>query len=195
MSEQVRAFFALPVREDDKPALLDAQRRMKRAAGEERHGPRWVGAEQLHVTLKFLGDVEEASISTLLAIGASRAGEHAPFDATWTEVTGFGSVDRARVLVVGLTDAEGDMARLAASIESDVEPLGVPRETRAFVPHVTLARQRQPRSARYLVQAAELEAAPAHFDELVLYRSELRREGAVYTPLGRWPFTLGREGG
>jgi 2'-5' RNA ligase len=191
----IRAFFALPVRDADRPALLDAQRRMKRAAGEGRHGPRWTSPEQLHVTLKFLGDVSEDSVQTLLAIGAQRAAEHAAFDSTWTEVTGFGSVARARVLVVGVSDPSGDMARLAADIEADVEPLGVARETRSFVPHVTLARQREPRNASYLVQAAELEAAPAHFDELVLYRSELGRAGAVYSPLGRWSFTPGREAG
>lgn len=192
MADMVRAFFALPVREADKPALLDAQRRMKRAAEESRLEPRWVAAEQLHVTLKFLGDVAAEHLPELLTLGARRAAEHGPFSPTWTEVFGFGSTRRARVLVVGVSDPDGGMAALARDVEADVEPFGVQRESRTFVPHVTLARIKRPSDATHVVESAKLEPAPAHFDELRLYRSELRREGSVYTVLGSWPLGVDR---
>ncbi len=59
--------------------------------------------------------------------------------------------------------------------------------------HVTLAHIRQPANIEPLVEKAELALGSAHFDELVLYRSELRREGSLYTPLGAWPLSLPAE--
>jgi len=187
MANPVRAFFALPVRDEDKRALLDAQRRMKRAAELTRLSPRWVAESQLHVTLKFLGDVAAEAVAQLVSIGERRALEHAAVSTTWSEMVAFGSLRRARVLVAGLDDPDARLAKLASDVEDDVEPMGVARESRAFVPHVTLARIRRPSDATSIVEAAKLEAAPVHFDELRLYQSELTREGSVYTVLGSWP--------
>lgn len=187
MAELVRAFFALPVRDDDKLPLVEAQDRMRRAASYTRINPSWVGADKLHVTLKFLGSVSSDSLDALIAAGERRAREHSIFLPSWSGVTGFGSVRRARVLVAALDDPHGRIARLVADIDDDVAPLGVERESRHFSPHVTLARIKRPTSIERLVEVAKLEPAPVRFDELRLYRSELRREGSVYTALGAWP--------
>lgn len=187
MGELVRAFFALPVRDGDKLPLVTAQDRMKRAALHTRVSPSWIGADKLHVTLKFLGHVPSDAVEALLEAGARRAREHSVFTPTWKELTGFGSVRRARVLVAALDDPHGRIERLVADLDDDVAPLGVERESRHFKPHVTLARIKRPTSIERLVEVATLEPVPVVFDELRLYRSELRREGSVYTALGAWP--------
>ena len=188
-SGSLRAFFALPVRDADKAPILDAQRRLRRALETSRLEPRFIVAEQLHITLKFLGQVSPERVPALAAIGARRAAEHAPFTPSLSHVTAFGSPRRARVIVVGFDEPDASLEKLAADIESDVEPLGIPRETRPFVPHVSLARLKRPGDASAALESAKLAPSPAHFDELRLYRSELTPAGGVYSVLGSWPLS------
>jgi RNA 2',3'-cyclic 3'-phosphodiesterase len=187
VSDTFRGFFALPVREQDKPALLDAARRMRPETGHL--SARFIVADQLHVTLKFLGQVPRKHARSLIDIARRRAAEQAPFETRWTGVIAFGGVRRARHLVVGLDDPDGRMAHLADEIESDVEPLGVARDTRDFTAHVSLARLKRPDNATRALDVAKLELAPARFDELRLYESVLTRAGGVYSVLAAFPLS------
>ena len=187
MSDSLRAFFALPVRELDKAPLVEAQRRMQRSTEIGRLEPRFIVAEQLHITLKFLGSVAADKVPELCALGARRAAEHAAFQTSFSHVTAFGSPRRARVLVVGFDPPAPGLVELASELEADVEPLGIERETRPFVPHVSLARLKRPGNAQAVLEAAKLEPSPAHFDELRLYQSVLTPAGGVYSVLASWP--------
>lgn len=151
----------------------------------------WVAPENLHVTLKFLGSVEEERLpavgGTLAAVASAVRG----FELAIAGLGAFPTVTRPRVVWAGLTAGAEPLASLAAAVEVALEPLGFAREERPFVGHVTLGRVREPRRDPGLTRA--LTAAPGRsfgrmaVDRLTLMRSDLSPRGARYTPLGSWP--------
>ena len=174
----IRVFFALPLPEAALAALSTAQERAKPAAA--RLGPKWARPEQMHVTLKFLGDQPEEVLPRLAALLASRAGAARPFDATLARVSAFGG-QRARVLVVDIETSSGVLGELARGLEDDASTLGVAGETRDFHPHVTLARFKRPGDPRAVIAAAEIEPFGVAFREACLYRSEPTPAGTRYS--------------
>jgi 2'-5' RNA ligase len=144
-----------------------------------------VREDQLHLTLKFLGDVEK-SLVPAIAEGMTRAVASADaFDWALRGTGAFPSSARPSVIWAG-ADAGDRFASLAEQIESACEPLGFPRETRPFRAHVTLARVRfrpPPALAEWLHETADAEFGPQRAEEVVLFRSELGPGGSVYTPV------------
>ena len=189
MTERIRAFFALPVPDQALETLLEVQERMKRRAGRSRLHPRWTTREQLHVTLKFLGSIDDEHVpalsSALEQLGASTPASRTRLDA----LGAFGSVRRARVLVAHVADEDGIIAALAERLELVAEEIGVPPETRDFRAHVTLARIKRPGDASDLIEAAGFEPIELCFDELRLYRSVLKPTGSEYSVLARATLT------
>jgi 2'-5' RNA ligase len=151
----------------------------------------WVPVENMHLTLAFLGAVDEQRVGEVSsALGRSVEGI-ADVPAHLDGVGAFPSARRARVLWAGLSDPVGGLAGLAESVLSSLEGVGFPRERRAFHPHVTLARLRQPRA----VSLDGLEPAPIALvvDRIVLYESRLGRPHATYEARATFPF--GRSAG
>lgn len=189
MSERIRAFFALPVPEQAIEALVAVQERMKRRARGSRLHPRWTTREQLHVTLEFLGWIDEEHVP-LLSSAVEQLGASTPaVDTRIDELGAFGSVRRARVLVAHVADETGIIAALAQRLEVVAGEVGVPPETRDFRAHVTLARIKRPGDASDLIEAAEFEPIELCFDELRLYRSVLEPTGSKYSVLARAALT------
>lgn len=148
----------------------------------------WEKPEKLHVTLKFLGDVEHARVDALSGASARAVANIEPFDLTIEEPGTFPPHGQPRVLWLGIVDASGRLALMQRSLETECAAVGFPRESRAFKPHLTLARVRSPHGAHELAAAhRELPFAPQRFtvSELVLMRSELGPGGSRYTPLSR----------
>jgi len=181
MSDPLRLFFALPLPAAALEPLLAAQARAKPVAS--RLSPRWTTPEQMHHTLKFLGPMPAEALPRLQEITAARAAAATPFEATLARVLAFGGERRARVLVVELTTESPVLAELAAGLEDDAASLGVPRETRDFRAHVTLARFKHPGHAGPVIDAAQIEPTTVSCRELRLYQSELTPSGSRYTVL------------
>jgi 2'-5' RNA ligase len=148
-------------------------------------GVAWVAAENLHVTLKFLGSVDEPRTAEIGA-ALERAATVPAFDVDVRGLGAFPSATRARVLWAGAPGAPA-FARLAEGIDRALTALGFPPEARGFTPHVTLGRVREPRRNDAL--AAALEAAATRdfgtlrIDRVSLMRSDLSPRGARYTQL------------
>jgi RNA 2',3'-cyclic 3'-phosphodiesterase len=175
----MRLFVAADIPEDVRSAigaLVENLRPVCRSA-------RWVRVEGLHVTLKFIGEIapEKAeAIKTALA-AVPLAG---PIAMNFHGLGFFPNERRPRVLWAGI-DAGAELAALAAAVETSLVPLGIPREQRAFSPHLTLARFESPRGLDLLRAAIEA-AGPLAFGgatarEFHLYQSILKRGGAEYT--------------
>ena len=179
----LRCFYALPVPTAARPALLAAQSRLRTASEGSPLRPRFSVEAQLHVTLKFLGDVPREAIPDFMRLATERAAALAPIEAFWARSIAFGGPRRARAIVAALEDVGGALTRLAESLETAVLTLGVPRETRRYRPHVTLARLRQPGDVRLWLAQATPESVRMVFDELRLYASERTPDGGVYTVL------------
>lgn len=150
---------------------------------------RWVRPEGIHLTLKFLGETDEAKRPAIEAAVGRAADGVAPFDIGLGRLGKFGSRSQPRVLWVDVDGETEALGRLQASVEREIAPLGYPAEKRAFNAHLTLARVPEDK-ARDIAEPLEQAIAGANSPagtiavrEVALMRSELRRGGAVYTQL------------
>ena len=177
----MRLFVALDIPDDMRSAIHAIVVKLRPAC----RNARWARIEGLHLTLKFIGETSSektAEIKTALAAIPSRA----PIEINFRGLGFFPNERRPRVLWAGIKAAT-DLADLAAAVEISLGPLGIPREERAFSPHLTLARFDTPRGLDALHAAVE-KAGPLAFGaatakEFHLYQSVLKPGGAEYTRL------------
>lgn len=154
---------------------------------------KWARVEGLHITLKFIGEVKEPVIGQ---IADSLAAVRSPgaVDLNLRGTGFFPSAKRPRVFWAGV-HASANLASIASDVEARLDPLGIARETREFKPHLTLARFDSSHGLeplhRALESAGEPEFGSIHTCEFRLYRSELLRGGARYTPLQTFRFAPG----
>jgi 2'-5' RNA ligase len=158
--------------------------------------PRLVEPENLHVTVRFLGEVDAAATDAVLAAAGGAASAIPACD---VELRGFGvfpNLHRPRILWAGVDDPARGLSRLESAFSARVAPLGFPPEDQPFVPHVTVARFRDERGRhnRRSGRAATFtidESAPVHgalrVGAFTVFSSELTPRGARYTALGRFP--------
>lgn len=144
-----------------------------------------VSVGQLHVTLKFFGDIDEATVPLLTQRLNGIANRAATFEARVCRVGAFPSRRRPLVLWAGVED-DGQMAMLADEIDALGEEIGIRREARRFHPHVTLARVRgrPPHELETLFEEfADEDFGTQSVRKITLYRSVLQRQGSVYERL------------
>lgn len=143
-----------------------------------------VEPHNVHVTVKFLGDVADDAVPGIeAAIREAVRGER-PFRARLRNVGQFPPRGAARVWWIGLDGAEA-LVRIAGRLETSLGALGFPREERGFTPHVTVARARSAAGADRARAAVERTPIDDEVQvaRIVLYRSELGRGGPTYTPV------------
>lgn len=148
----------------------------------------WSREDNLHLTLKFLGNVPVADIPKVSDAVASAAKSVSPFDLTFSGCGTFPPHGRPSVLWIG-AQASGLQA-LHSAIDHQLEVAGFPRESRPFHPHLTSARLRQSQGARELANLHQsLGFAPVAFavSEVVVFRSELLKQGSKHTAISRHP--------
>lgn len=150
---------------------------------------RWVKPANIHLTLKFLGDMPEAHIADVRAAMQQAVHEEGLISLALQGLGVFPSIQRPRILWTGLGGDVDRLRRLVGRLEDGLEPLGFKKEKRAFKAHLTLARVKARLDTRSLLQGIQElgEYAPVAFDarQMVLYQSELRPTGAVYTERAR----------
>jgi RNA 2',3'-cyclic 3'-phosphodiesterase len=146
----------------------------------------WERPEKMHLTLKFLGEIEVGRVEDLKAAAARAAESCRPFELTLSGAGAFPPHGPPRVLWLGIEDLSGDLARLHGRLEEECAAAGFARESRPFRPHLTLARPREPRDARQLAAThREADFPPQTFSvsELLIIRSQLGPGGSRYTPI------------
>jgi RNA 2',3'-cyclic 3'-phosphodiesterase len=153
----------------------------------------WVKVDRVHLTLKFLGDVAPERINSFRDALAAVSGKTSPFRLKPLGCGAFPSIKQIRVVWVGLQGDDEALRKLQQEVEKAMIPFGFEPEGRPFKPHLTLGRargkQRLHKLQDLLLANHGFEAEDFDVTELVLYKSELRPEGARYTPLFRAPFT------
>jgi 2'-5' RNA ligase len=152
--------------------------------------PRWVRAGNLHVTLKFLGEVAEDKLAPVQsALKKIRSEQAVTLD--FRGLGAFPSVKHPRVFWAGV-EASANLKTLAADIEDRMEKLGFPREKREFSPHLTLARFARPRLPEVLrkaiAESAQRDFGSLRTSEFHLIQSKLNPSAAEYTTLASFPF-------
>lgn len=151
----------------------------------------WVAPENFHITVKFLGGIDEARVSSVIdALRIAAAGRQA-FDLEILALGAFPSPIRPRVLWAGVTEGRAPLGALAAAVDDALVPLGFARESRPFAAHVTLARIREPRRTPALAEALGAAASQRFgrvtIEHLALMRSDLSPRGARYFVLSNVP--------
>jgi 2'-5' RNA ligase len=143
-------------------------------------GVKWEERDKLHVTLKFLGSVGDSKVPEVSSMIGGLVRNYSPFE---TDITGFGGFPDMRfprILYIGLSE-NPELSSLQGRIDEALEPLGFPRETRGFLPHVTIGR------IKSRLRISETLPIPEKYkftiDEIAVVKSETLRDGSVYTPL------------
>jgi 2'-5' RNA ligase len=148
---------------------------------------RWVAPENLHLSLRFIGEVDEGAAEDIdAALGQIFA---APLEVTLAGVGCFETRGRAQTLWAG-AEPSGPLLHLQARVEAQVQRAGCPPEGRKFTPHVTLARMKRlpvEQIAPYLLDHGGFRAAAFAAEEFILYRSHLGHAAANYEVLARYP--------
>jgi 2'-5' RNA ligase len=185
----MRAFIAVEVSKD---VLSEIDRRTSEWRDRLR-GARWVPASNLHLTLRFLGETSEATLEELSETMTDIASRFSPFDLNFDGIGYFPSARRPRVFWVGVKDPLGVLAELQERIETAARKHGFEPEKRRFSPHLTLARFKgaKPHPDYELLtrEYGNLSFGSSKVEEVILFKSVLRQEGAEYTALRR--FRLG----
>jgi 2'-5' RNA ligase len=148
----------------------------------------WARAEALHITLKFLGEIERERVEALSEAASRTAAAAQSFELHIAETGAFPPRGLPRVLWLGVKDSSGGLARLQQALEAECARAGFAREPRPFHPHLTLARLRAPTGTRELAaahRALVFESLAFKVQELVVMRSELGAGGSRYTPVSR----------
>jgi 2'-5' RNA ligase len=150
---------------------------------------RWVPGKNIHLTLKFLGDMSLANLELLTKILQNEVAGHAPFEISVGGSGAFPAVRRPRVIWVGV-EAPSELAAVQSGVENAMARLGYAREERPFSPHLTVGRvSRNAGSGDLRRIAAVLEASKVSFlgaacvREVCLFRSDLKPSGAAYTKI------------
>lgn len=186
-----RLFIALDPTEEIRSRIVGAIERCRSLSPGAKVS--WSRAGSLHLTLKFLGPTDESLLPAIAKELSEAAKDSCDFEAEFVGAGSFPPGSRARVLWIGVEDPSGTLAALASSIGKSLAPLGFEPETRAFSPHLTIARIRNPRDAREALLALKSIEGEGFGSmtvrELILYESVPRREGTEYSVLSRFPIT------
>jgi 2'-5' RNA ligase len=149
-------------------------------------GARWQDDEQLHLTLRFIGEVDRHRAED---IAAALGGLHAP--AITARIAGVGLFERQGRLhmVWAGVEPHAPLAALHRKVDQTLARVGIAPETRAFVPHITLARLNRATGpvAPFLAQSSDLTSPPFLFGHITLYESEMGHGGSRYHPVARYP--------
>jgi 2'-5' RNA ligase len=183
----VRTFVAVFPPPEVREALLGAARELP-VVGEVR----WVRPENVHLTLKFLGDVSEDLPGRVAeALGPLR-GSHEPFEAEPSGFGAFPSARRARILWAGIGEGSEPLRAVAKGVEASLEPLGFEREDRTYTPHLTLGRARR---RPVVLEAVETPSTVPGFTvrNVELVQSVLGGAGVTYSTLATYPLSEDRD--
>ena len=184
----MRLFVALEIPPTVRENLANFIKQLRPLAPE----PRWLSPENLHVTLKFIGELPAEKLAAIrTALASIRSAQAVTID--FRGLGFFPNEKHPRVFWAGM-EASPNLKTLASDIERATEKLGIPREQRPFSPHLTLARFEPPRLPEKL-RAPIKENATREFGSLAakefhLIESQLKPSGAEYTTLESFPFVV-----
>ena len=185
---RIRTFVAIPSTTEIQVAGAELTRQISAIAD----GIRWVAPEQMHLTVKFLGDVEDREVYSVCDRVRRISEQYQSFGVACEGVGAFPTPERPRTLWIGVRDEAAHLSNLQRQIDDAMCQLGFPAEARKYHGHFTLGRIRSrlrngTEVAAFLAENADRDFGSLNVDRLVVYASELTRQGPTYTTLGTCP--------
>lgn len=182
----IRAFIAIDLPKSIQDRLAEILEQVKTP---DTRAVRWVPAQNIHLTIKFLGDVSPTNLDLLQHLLKVEVSRFRPFEICVSNLGAFPSIRRPRVVWIGV-EAPPTLAAMQHAIETETVRLGYAVEDRPFSPHLTLGRVAHNATpddvhkvAETLVSVKVGELGRAVIDSVRLFRSDLQPGGAIYTPL------------
>jgi len=186
--DKIRTFIAVELLPEVRTRAAELVEALRPVGGDAR----WVQPPNMHLTLKFLGDVRPEGLADVYRVVAKAAAEFQPFPITLGTAGAFPDTRRPRTLWIGVTRGEPELVRLQTAIERLLAKRGFRKENRAFHPHLTIGRIRESGPAMgelgQLIQSrADFTAGDSMVREVVVFASHLSSSGPTYEPLARAP--------
>jgi 2'-5' RNA ligase len=187
----IRTFLAIEIPKE----ILDQFERVQYRLGRSMTGViRWAKPGSIHLTLKFFGNITERDIRNITDALRAKAPALGPVPVSIGTLGVFPNLSRPRVLWVGMTEGVKELSALQAQVETALEAQGFTREERPFRPHLTIGRMKAERRIEGLDKAIEdhkgFAAGKFTATEMILFRSDLKPTGPVYTPLAKFKLGL-----
>lgn len=185
---RIRTFIAI----DTSPAVRRRAAELQNKLRESNVDANWTEPENMHVTLQFLGDVDDPLIPEVCQRVASAAAPFAPFLVEFSKAGAFPSLDRPRTVWIGVDQGSQELVDLQLAIQESLVEMRFPRERRTYRPHLTLARVRktgggQKRLSELIAHYRDFKAESCDVPEVLIIASNLDRSGPTYQIMGRAP--------
>ena len=185
---EIRSFLAFELPADIKKVVLTVY-------SAEMNLPldlKWIKPDNVHLTVVFMGNIPEDKIEAVGDAARKVCTGFAPFDVNPGPMGFFGSRRHPRVLWLGLNGEVRGMGYFRDALQKNLKPFGIKVERRPYKPHLTLGRFRKgahpwPYLDHMMAKYRDIECPTSTMKELVLFKSDLRPGGAVYTKLDAWP--------
>ncbi len=178
----MRLFVAIEFSSNVRSALAKVQSRLEASCG----GVRWIPPRQIHLTVKFLGDVPDANVEAVSRALADATVDAEPFDMELVGCGCFPPKGSVRIVWTGVNEESGRLHRNVEAVEREMARLGYAKERRAYSPHVTIGRVRRDDSGGAIRSAAEncnLDAVGQPVSSMTLMSSVLSSKGPTYAPV------------
>ena len=189
MSEEWRTFCAIELPPEVRAQLAKHAKQLRDAVPDVSGS--WSKPENVHLTLKFFGNVPTQNIAKISATAARVANDFKPFQIRIGGTGVFPRRSRPQVLWIGVEDASGRLLDLQQRLEEEFAREGFPKEDRGYRPHLTIARLRRPEDARQLAEAhiqTKFSFIDVCVNEFMLFRSQLSPKGSIYTVISKHEF-------
>lgn len=179
----MRTFIAIEISNEIKTVLDRIESHLKYSGADIK----WVKPENIHITLKFLGEVKEEKIKELKMVLDEVGKITRPFDISIKEIGAFPRIEFPRVIWVGLDKGAAESTALAAKVEEALSGIGFQKETRPFASHLTIGRVRSPKNREALKEKVTGYKSPISghqtVSSIILFQSTLTPKGPIYTKL------------
>jgi 2'-5' RNA ligase len=181
----LRSFIALPALPTVQQAIAEVQIKLKAVQADVK----WELKDKFHITLVFLGNVEQSKLELLSATLTNSVQKFPSFTITYESIGAFPKIQMPRVVWIGIK-SDQTVLDLQAMVGRLCGEFGFPMEDRTFHPHITLGRVKETRNVVRLTEAIKtitFEPIEMHCSEIVLMKSELHSSGSIYTMLKSFP--------
>ncbi len=178
----MRTFIALELSKEIKEELSRLQDELKKADADVK----WVKPDNIHLTLKFLGNVEDTKIEQIRNILKEISSKHMAFEISLFKIGAFPHLNYPRVIWVNIDKGCGETEEIAKEIENNLEKEGFARESRPFSAHLTLGRVKSGKNKLKLKQkcvSIDIRPISCVINHITFFQSTLTPRGPVYTPL------------
>lgn len=184
----LRTFLALPLDDGIVERLVKVQRSLASAGARVR----WVGPVNLHLTIKFLGDVTDEQVPEVCRVAEEVARQIEPFEFSVARVISVPPTGAMRMVWVGIDEQTGRMERLHELLEKSYAEIGFKKENRSFRPHLTLGRVKGGQNVRQLraavAQFADTDFGATPANKIIVFSSKLTPDGPIYSPMVKAKF-------